>query len=145
MFVWLLYMSRFGNVFLCAHYSCDYYKYERNICMCFIPCQRLAAAWPPKQDIIVMQVPNFSYYFKAFLCGVYSLHFLPEMESSIMKTLFLVWDCMMHPTHPEGIWKINPHLSNGMYVIWFDKHQLYRDIFFINTWQYALHIKPAEM
>lgn len=26
--------------------------------------------------------------------------------------LFSVWDCAAHPTHPEGIWKINPHLSN---------------------------------
>lgn len=59
-----------------------------------------------------------------------------------IRGLFSVW---LHPTHPEGIWKINPHLSNWMYVIWFDKHRPYRDVFLINTWQCALRPRPEEM
>lgn len=41
--------------------------------------------------------------------------------------------------------KNNPHLFNWTYVIWFDKHQPHGDIFFINTWQCALHLRPEEI
>lgn len=89
----------------------------------------------------------------SLVCWHYVLQYIYHNSTMLLLSqiasasggLFSAWDYKEHPTHPEGIWKINPHLSNWMYLIWFDKHQPYRDVFFINTWQCALCLRPEEM
>lgn len=89
------------------------------------------------------------YYFDVSIFACFlswsTMLLLSQLVSVRGLLFFLKLGYMVLPTHPEGIWKINPHLSDWMYVIWFDKHHSYWDIFFINTWQCALHLRPWEM
>lgn len=51
---------------------------------------------------------------------------------------------MLLPICLEGIWKIKSHRSVWMYVISSDKHQPFRDVPFINTWQCSWHSRDLE-